>query len=128
MVGPAGKHPRTDPRALQPFAGSHRRADVGIPSVPGSHAHARSSVRLCPADRLCRRRRRPGQACAGTAKPAAQQLTPEQRAAIQKRDQELVSYANQILKMIDNGQSAQVWDDMSEVGKKVVTRAAFEKK
>lgn len=61
-------------------------------------------------------------------KPAAQQLTPEQRAAIQKRDQELVSYANQILKMIDNGQSAQVWDDMSEVGKKVVTRAAFEKK
>lgn len=61
-------------------------------------------------------------------KPAAQQLTPEQRAAIQKRNQELVSYANQILKMIDNGQSAQVWDDMSEVGKKVVTRAAFEKK
>lgn len=61
-------------------------------------------------------------------KPAAQQLTPEQRAAIQKRNQELVSYANQILKMIDNGQSAQVWDDMSEVGKKVVTRTAFEKK
>jgi hypothetical protein len=61
-------------------------------------------------------------------KPAAQQLTPEQRAAIQKRNRELVSYANQILKMIDNGQSAQVWDDMSEVGKKVVTRAAFEKK
>jgi hypothetical protein len=59
-------------------------------------------------------------------KPAAQQLTPEQRAAIQKRNQELVSYANQILKMIDNDQSAQVWDGMSAVGKHVVTRTAFE--
>lgn len=60
--------------------------------------------------------------------PAAKPLTPEQRAAIRKQNQELVGYANQIVKMIDNGQAGDVWDGMSEVGKKAETRDAFSAK
>lgn len=56
---------------------------------------------------------------------AQQQLTPEQRAAIQKRNETLVKYANQILAMIDNGQIGEVWDQASEVAKKAVTRDKF---
>lgn len=69
---------------------------------------------------------------AQTAQPpqqaAAKPLTPEQRATIRKQNQELVSYANQIVKMIDNDQAGQVWDGMSEVGKKAATRDEFSQK
>ena len=60
-------------------------------------------------------------------KPAAQQLTPEQRAAIQKQNQVLVKYAESIVAMIDNGQSGQVWDQASDVAKKTVSRDQFTK-
>ena len=60
-------------------------------------------------------------------KPAAQQLTPEQRAAIQKQNQVLVQYAESITSMIDNGQSGQVWDQASDVAKKTVSRDQFVK-
>jgi len=60
-------------------------------------------------------------------KPAAQQLTPEQRAAIQKQNQVLVQYAESITAMIDNGQSGQVWDQASDVAKKTVSRDQFTK-
>ena len=60
-------------------------------------------------------------------KPAAQQLTPEQRAAIQKQNQVLVKYAESIVAMIDNGQSGQVWDQASDVAKKTVSRDQFVK-
>ncbi len=53
------------------------------------------------------------------------QLTPQQRAEIQKRNKALVGYANSVVKMIDDGQEAQVWDAMSDVGKKVVARDKF---
>jgi hypothetical protein len=56
---------------------------------------------------------------------ARKQLTPQQRAEIQKRNKALVGYANSVVKMIDDGQEAQVWDAMSEVGKKAVTRDNF---
>jgi hypothetical protein len=56
---------------------------------------------------------------------ARQQLTPQQRAAIQKRNKELVDYANHVVYMVDAGQEAQVWDAMSEVGKKAVARDKF---
>lgn len=59
--------------------------------------------------------------------PAARQMTPEQRAAIRKRNQAIVSYASQIVKQVDNGQYTQVWDGMSEVGKKAVARDEFAK-
>lgn len=60
-------------------------------------------------------------------KPVARQLTPEQRAAIQKQDQVLVKYAESIVAMIDNGQSGQVWDQASDVAKKTVSREQFVK-
>lgn len=56
---------------------------------------------------------------------AQKQLTPQQRAVIQKRNKELVDYANHVVYMIDAGQEAQVWDAMSEVGKKAVNRDKF---
>lgn len=58
---------------------------------------------------------------------AAKQMTPEQRAAIQKQNQVLVKYADSIIAMIDNGQVGQVWDEASEVAKKTVSRADFVK-
>jgi hypothetical protein len=57
--------------------------------------------------------------------PAARQLTPEQRAAIQKENQGAVKYAESIVAMIDNGQSGQVWDQASDVAKKSVSRDQF---
>lgn len=60
-------------------------------------------------------------------KPAARQLTPEQRAAIQKENQGAVKYAESIVAMIDNGQSGQVWDQASDVAKKTVSRDQFTK-
>lgn len=60
-------------------------------------------------------------------KPAAQKLTSAQRAAIQKQNQVLVTYAGQIVAMIDNGQIGQVWDQASEVAKKAVSRDQFVK-
>lgn len=59
--------------------------------------------------------------------PAAPQLTPEQRAAIQKQNEVLVKYAESILAMIDNGQTGQVWDEASDVAKKSVSRDQFVK-
>lgn len=60
-------------------------------------------------------------------KTAAQQLTPEQQAAIQKQNQVLVKYAESIVAMIDNGQAGQVWDQASDVAKKSVSRDQFVK-
>lgn len=60
-------------------------------------------------------------------KTAAQQLTPEQRAAVQKQNQVMVQYAESIVAMIDNGQVGQVWDQASEVAKKSVSRDQFVK-
>ncbi|MBN8736838.1 MAG: DUF4019 domain-containing protein [Xanthomonadales bacterium] len=59
--------------------------------------------------------------------PAARQLTPEQRAAIQKQNQVLEKYAESIIAMIDNGQIGQVWDEASEVAKHSVGRDQFVK-
>lgn len=60
--------------------------------------------------------------------PAArQQLTPEQRAALQKQNQELAQYAESIAQMIDNGQAGQVWDQASNVAKQSVSRDQFVK-
>jgi hypothetical protein len=59
--------------------------------------------------------------------PSARQLTPEQRAAIQKQNQVLVKYAESVVAMIDNGQVGQVWDQASDVAKQSVTREQFVK-
>ena len=77
-------------------------------------------------------------AIAGTAgaqpKPQAQQthakvpqLTPAQKAALQKQNAVLEKYALQVATMIDQGKAAEVWQGASEVAKKAVTQAAFVK-
>ena len=60
-------------------------------------------------------------------KPATRQLTPEQRAALQKQNQVLVQYADRITAMIDNGQIGQVWDQSSNVAKQTISRDQFVK-
>lgn len=59
--------------------------------------------------------------------PQARQLTPEQRAALQKQNEVLVGYADRIVAMIDNGQAGQVWDLASDVAKHAVSRDRFVK-
>ena len=67
------------------------------------------------------------QSAATRQQPATRQLTPEQRAAIQKQNQVLVKYAESVIAMIDNGQVGQVWDEASDVAKKSVSRDQFVK-
>lgn len=56
---------------------------------------------------------------------ATKPLTAQQRAAVQKQNQELVTYANSIVAMIDNGQAGQVWEGASEVAKKATSKKQF---
>lgn len=59
--------------------------------------------------------------------PNVPQLTPAQRAALQKQNQVLVRYAASIAEAVDAGKSAQVWDTASAVAKKATGRDAFVK-
>ncbi|HEX7324854.1 MAG TPA: DUF4019 domain-containing protein [Rhodanobacteraceae bacterium] len=79
---------------------------------------------MASAQQPAAQQRAPAQA---PAHPAARQLTPQQRAALEKQNQILEKYAESITAMIDNGQVGQVWDQASPVAKHVVTRADFVK-
>lgn len=57
----------------------------------------------------------------------APQLTPEQKAAIEKQNQVLVKYAAAIVNMVDHGQIAQVWDASSQVCKQTTPKDRFVK-
>lgn len=58
-------------------------------------------------------------------KPAAQQLTPEQQQAIMKFRRSMVANAVAVVHLIDEGQEGQVWDNGSDVMKKVAKRDSF---
>lgn len=58
-------------------------------------------------------------------KPAAQQLSPEQRQAIIKFRQAMVANAAAVVRLIDEGDEAKVWDNGSDVMKKAISRDAF---
>lgn len=62
-----------------------------------------------------------------SAQPKQPQLTPEQRAALQKQNQVLAQYAASIATMIDKGQIAQAWDEASDVAKLATPRDQFVK-
>lgn len=66
---------------------------------------------------------------AGPARPAApvQQLTPAQQAQLDKQNAEMTAAALQAVKMVDAGQTAQLWDGASAVARKAVARDAFAK-
>jgi hypothetical protein len=60
-----------------------------------------------------------------SAKAAAPQLTAEQRVALEKQNQVLSQYAESIAQMVDNGQEAKVWENLSEVAKKSTPEKEF---
>lgn len=66
---------------------------------------------------------------AGPARPAApvQQLTPAQHAQLDKQNAEMTAAALQAVKLVDAGQTAQLWDGASAVARKAVARDAFAK-
>lgn len=79
---------------------------------------------------------RPAAAPAATgARPAAatapaapaQQLTPAQQAQLEKQNAEMSAAALQAARLVDAGQTAQLWDGASAVARKAVTRDAFTK-
>jgi len=69
---------------------------------------------------------RPAAAPAAPAAPA-QQLTPAQQAQLEKQNAEMSAAALQAARLVDGGQTAQLWDGASAVARKAVTRDAFTK-
>lgn len=70
---------------------------------------------------------KPAAAPAQAPTAAAQKLTPEQEAAIQKQNSAMTQAALQVAQMVDAGKVGEVWDGASPVAQQVVTRDAFVK-
>ena len=64
---------------------------------------------------------------AATPAPAAQaqQLTAEQQAQVARQDAEMSGAAVQVIQLMDQGKSAEIWDGASPVAKAVVNRQDF---
>ena len=64
---------------------------------------------------------------AATPAPAAQaqQLTSEQQAQVARQDAEMSGAAAQVIQLMDQGKSAEIWDGASPVAKAVVSRQDF---
>ena len=64
---------------------------------------------------------------AATPAPAAQaqQLTAEQQAQVARHDAEMSGAAAQVIQLMDQGKSAEIWDGASPVAKAVVNRQDF---
>ena len=60
--------------------------------------------------------------------PAARSLTPEQQAALDKRDQDVAQVASAIVRLIDRNETGQVWDQGSALAKRIISRDDFMKK
>lgn len=58
---------------------------------------------------------------------AAPQLTPEQKAAIEKQNSEIAQAALQVAQAIDQGKAGDVWDHASPIAQHAVARAVFVK-
>ena len=55
----------------------------------------------------------------------AQQLTAEQQAQVARQDAEMSGAAAQVIQLMDQGKSAEIWDGASPVAKAVVNRQDF---
>ena len=64
---------------------------------------------------------------AATPAPAAQaqQLTAEQQGQVARQDAEMSGAAAQVIQLMDQGKSAEIWDGASPVAKAVVNRQDF---
>lgn len=56
---------------------------------------------------------------------AAQPLTPAQQAQIAKQDAEMSKAAAQVVQLVDQNRTGEVWDGASAVAKAIVTKQAF---
>ena len=67
----------------------------------------------------------PAPAAAPSTAPQQQQLTPAQQAQVAKQDAEMSKAAAQVVALVDQNKTAEVWDGASPVAKAVVTKDAF---
>ena len=65
------------------------------------------------------------QAAAPALAVQAQQLTAEQQAQVARQDAEMSGAAAQVIQLMDQGKSAEIWDGASPVAKAVVNRQDF---
>ncbi|MCA0394448.1 MAG: DUF4019 domain-containing protein [Proteobacteria bacterium] len=56
---------------------------------------------------------------------AAEQLTPEQRAALQRQDAQMTQAAQQVMQLVDGNRLGELWDGGSQAMKRLVTRDEF---
>ncbi len=54
-----------------------------------------------------------------------QQLTPEQQAQVARQDAEMSKAAGQVIQLVDQNKTGEVWDGASPVAKGVVTKDSF---
>lgn len=67
----------------------------------------------------------PARAPAPAAAPQKVQLTPEQQAQLKLQDAEMTKAAGQVIQLVDQNKTAEVWQGASPVAKGVVTRESF---
>ena len=69
----------------------------------------------------------PARAPVQSAQSAQQQLTPEQQAQIARQDAEMSKAAAQVVQMVDQNKTAEVWAGASPVAKDAATQGEFVK-
>ncbi len=66
-------------------------------------------------------------AAASAPAPQAEQLTPEQRAALERQNVQMTQAAQQVMQLVDANRIGEIWDGASAAMKRVVTRDEFVK-
>ena len=59
--------------------------------------------------------------------PQAEQLTPEQRAALERQNVQMAQAAQQVMQLVDANRVGEIWDGASAAMKRTVTRDEFVK-
>ncbi len=59
--------------------------------------------------------------------PQAEQLTPEQRAALERQNVQMAQAAQQVMQLVDANRIGEIWDGASAAMKRTVTRDEFVK-
>jgi hypothetical protein len=74
---------------------------------------------------LAQQTAQPAQPLAPAAAKQAPALTPAQQAQIAKQDAEMSKAAAQVVQLVDQNRTGEVWDGASAVAKAIVTKQAF---
>ena len=67
----------------------------------------------------------PARAPAPQPQPVKQQLTPEQQGQVARQNVEMSKAAAQVIQLVDQNRTAEVWDGASAVAKSVVSKGNF---